>query len=80
MRELYLFPVRSSGNDGVYFIFGRADGDYRDYPRDNSVRRAMLDVLQPGGRLRCGGMFFLADELALFGQQPYRNMKKEIEN
>lgn len=80
MRELYLFPARSGGRDGVYFIFGRDDGDFRDYPRDNSVRRAMLDVLQNGGRLRSGGMFFLKDELPLFGRQPYRKMKKEIEN
>lgn len=73
MRELYLFPTISSGNDGVYFIFGRHDGDYKDYPRDNSVRCAMLDVLQNGGRLRVGGMFFLEDDIARFGQQAYRN-------
>lgn len=74
MRELYLFPYgSSSGNDGVYFIFGRHDGDYKDYPRDNSVRRAMLDVLQNGGKLRSGSMFFLEEDMAHFGQQPYRS-------
>ncbi len=73
MRELYLFPAISTGNDGVYFIFGRHDGDYKDYPRDNSVRRAMLDVLQNGGKLRSGSMFFLEEDMAHFGQQPYRS-------
>lgn len=79
MRELYLFPAQSSSVDGVYFIFGRDTGDFRSYPRDNSVRRAMLDVLQNGGRLRRGGMFFLKNELPLFGSQPYRKMKTGIE-
>ncbi len=80
MRELYLFPRPSSGHDGVYFIFGREKGDYMEYPRDNSMRRAMLDVLQNGGRLRSGGMFFLKEHLPLFGQSPYRKMQKNIEN
>jgi hypothetical protein len=72
MRQLYLLPWRSGGRDGLFFIFGRDDGDPKDYPRDNSVRRAMLDILASGRRLRCGGMFILPEHLESFGQEYYR--------
>jgi hypothetical protein len=72
MRQLYLQPWRSSGRDGLFFIFGRDDGDLKDYPRDNSVRRAMLDILASGRRLRSGGMFILPEHLESFGREYYR--------
>ncbi len=85
MREIYLFPAPSSGKDGLVFIFGRDDGDYNEYPRDNSMRRAMLDALQNGPGLRVGGMFFLPEHMEQFGQSPYRkagflNGKLKMEN
>jgi len=72
MRQLYLLPWRSGGRDGLFFIFGRDDGDPKDYPRGNSMRRAMLDILASGRRLRCGGMFILPEHLEHFGQEYYR--------
>jgi len=74
MRELYLVPWPSGGTDGFYFLFGRDYDKQTVYPRDTSVRRAMLDELESGGSLRSGGMFFLAEHIELFGQKPYRTM------
>ena len=78
MRELYLCPCSSSGTDGVLFIFGREDANYQDYPGDNSIRRAMLKVLNGGGRLRSGGMFFLLEHLDRFGTQCYRRQPPDF--
>jgi GNAT-like C-terminal domain/N-acyltransferase N-terminal domain len=73
MREIYLFPRTSSGKDGLFFLFGQDPEDYKDLPRDNSVRRAMLSILDEGKRLRSGGMLFLPDDLNKFGTQYYQN-------
>lgn len=72
MRKCYLYPLRSSGRDGLFFLFGKEYGDLSEYPRDNSVRRAMLSVFDAGRRLRSGGMFFLPEELDRFDADPYR--------
>ncbi len=71
-RELYLFPVPSNGRDGLWFIFLRDDVDPATAPRDTSLRRGVADFLAAGGRWRSGGMFFLVDDLPLFGTQAYR--------
>jgi hypothetical protein len=77
MQELYLFPMQSSGIDGLFFIFGKSDGDYKDYPRDNSVRRAMMNIIDSGKRLKVGGMFILTDDLDKFGTQQYRKQRRQ---
>jgi hypothetical protein len=71
MRNARLFPLPSSGIDGMHFIFGwdtirKYGTDYARYPHDNSVRRAMLSVLERGDSLRLGGMLFFEDELKNF--------------
>ena len=78
MREAYLYPLPSSGEDGMAFIFGpetmqKYGSDYASYPHDNSIRRAMLSVLENGGRLRMGGMIFFEDELQHFGRRQNRS-------
>ncbi|MDD5728144.1 MAG: hypothetical protein PHV59_06245 [Victivallales bacterium] len=72
MRQVYLFPMISSGKDGLFFIFGKEHGDLSEYPRDNSIRRAMLSVFDEGKRLRTGGMFYLPEHLSQFGTEYYR--------
>ena len=72
MRQLYLSPWPSSGRDGLFFIFGHDNGDLKTYPRDNSIRRAMLDILDSGQKLRCGGMFILSENISSFGEEHYR--------
>ncbi|MBI4977759.1 MAG: DUF5596 domain-containing protein [Spirochaetes bacterium] len=72
-QELYLFPVHSSGTDGVYFIFDRETvGDPAALPRDTSIRKALAERLASGGVLRNGGMMYLNEDLPKFGAQHYR--------
>ncbi len=54
----FLFPVLSSQNgmDGLFFVFGRDDNRFSEYPRDNSLRRALLAILASGRLLRSGGI------------------------
>ena len=73
MRKCYLFPCVSSGKDGFYFLFGRDYENPADAPHDTSYRRAMLSVLEHGGRLRLGGMLFLEEDLPDYYSNPYRN-------
>ena len=78
-REVHLFPFEiGDGTDGLFFLFGRDDGDPLTYPADNSARRAMLDVIRDGGTLKSGGMFLLAADLKEFGTQVYRTRSKVI--
>ncbi len=73
MRELYLFPIPSAGNDGFFFIFLKDYPDLSKAPRKTSLQKMMLDILESGGKLRSSGMFFLRDDLGRFGTQRYRN-------
>ena len=77
MRKCYLFPCVSSGKDGFYFLFGRDYDNPADAPHDTSYRRAMLSVLERGGRLRLGGMLFLEEDLPDYYTNPYRNRFSE---
>lgn len=72
-RELYLFPIPSGPRSGLFFVFGRDDVDSATAPRDTSLRRALLEQLERGGRLIGGGMFFLKDDFEHFGTQFYRS-------
>lgn len=75
-RELYLFPIRSSGRDGLFFLFGREDINPATAPRDTSMRRAVLDWLTAGKPLRAGGGFMLTEHVACYGSQFYRRQKR----
>ena len=72
-EELYLFPLPSSGTDGLYFVFDSAEVDPDNAPRDTTLRRAYLDHLRAGKRLRGGGMFFTKEDFTRFGTQHYRS-------
>jgi len=69
MRELYLFPVPSSGEDGLFFIFCRDYEDWKTAPRETRLQRAVLDIIAAGKPLRSGGMLLFRDHLAHFGEQ-----------
>ena len=73
MQELYLYPAPSIGQDGFFFIFGRyfKKEELADAPRDNTLRRALLDLYRKTP-LRTGGMIYLAEDLPNFGQKIYR--------
>ena len=70
-RELYLYPIPSGSRSGVTFVFGTDDIDLKTAPRDTSLRRALLEHLEAGGRLIASGMFFLKDDFDHYGTQPY---------
>lgn len=72
MREVYLFPERSFGRDGAFFAFGRTDGDFSDYQRDNSLRRAFHRIVEAGELLKTGGMFILPPEILNHDCERYR--------
>ena len=72
-EELYLFPRPSNGKDGLYFVFDHDEVDPESAPRDTTLRRAYLDRLKAGGRLRGGGMFYLKEDFTQFGTQHYRS-------
>ena len=78
MRELYLGPVASTGQDGLNFVFGRSARDWSDFPEDNSLRRAFHDLRRAGRRLKCGSMFLEARGLEAFGTGLYRREYPEI--
>lgn len=70
-RELYLYPVRSSGQDGLWFIYLREPFDLATVPRETSLQRAVADLMQAGNTWRSGAMFFLTEHLSHFGTQYY---------
>lgn len=72
MREVYLYPVPSSGMDGFSFVFWKIYPDLSRAPRDTRLQRAMLDILASGRPLRSGGMALFRQDLSAFGAAPYR--------
>lgn len=74
MRETWLFPQSSTGADGYYFLFGTKTPDVANAPRDTTLRRTMLDILESGEKLRQGGMFLLKEDLPYWGTQRNRQL------
>ncbi|MHB8994990.1 MAG: acyltransferase domain-containing protein [Armatimonadota bacterium] len=74
-QEMYLYPIPSSGRDGLHFLFARDDIDPATAPRDTSMRRAFLDWLASGKRLMSGGAFILTEDLQHYGTQHYRKQR-----
>jgi hypothetical protein len=75
-QEMYLYPIASSGRDGLHFLFARDDIDPATAPRDTSMRRAFLDWLASGKRLMSGGAFILTEDLQYYGTQHYRQQRQ----
>ena len=74
LKELYLYPIHSSGEDGIFFVFCNDYKNLKNPPRDTSLQRMMLDVLENGKQLRSAGMVFFNEDIDKFGTQCYRNM------
>lgn len=73
MRELFLFPAPPEKRSGLFFVFGRDDGNFAEYPADNSLRRAFHRLYETEGIFRAGGMLIPVDGLGRWGGQPYRS-------
>lgn len=72
MRELFLFPLPETERAGLFFVYGRDDGELSRYPADNSLRRAFRRLIDAGRPLRAGAMFLLTADLPRFGTGTYR--------
>ena len=73
MRECYVHPWRSTGTDGMYFLFRNQNyASWAEYPHDTSQRRALLHILESGGKLHCGGMLLFKEDMPHFGTSYYR--------
>jgi len=73
LQELYLFPVPSGPQAGLWFIFLQDDLDPAALPRKTGLQRAVADFLAAGNTWRVGGMFILVDDVPHFGSQHYRS-------
>ena len=73
MKEVYLTPMPEEDRAGLFFVYGRSDGELSEYPADNSLRRAFRRLIDAGRPLRMGGMFILTADLDRFGTGTYRN-------
>ena len=72
MQQVYLLPFASVGVEGLQFVFGRTDKDWRDYPADNTLRKAFHNLRKQGKRLKAGAMFIEKDGIEAFGSMLYR--------
>jgi hypothetical protein len=73
-RELFLIPNPAYGSNGLFFVFlKRGLPDFKTWPRETSVQRAILEYLEKGHIWGDGRMFFLLADAPRFGQQIYRS-------
>ncbi|NQU44643.1 DUF5596 domain-containing protein [bacterium] len=74
-KECYLYPLTSANDTQMWErVFGKRIVQMADAPRDSSMRRAIVEFIEQGGRLRSGGMALFPEDLN-WGAQPYRKMK-----
>lgn len=62
IKRGFLFPARSTGKDGLRFVFGREDDDYSSYEQKTSLQKAMLRCLADKKFLRRSGWFIPVNE------------------
>ncbi|HCE43621.1 MAG TPA: hypothetical protein DET40_08740 [Lentisphaeria bacterium] len=72
-KDLYLYPIMSGNEDGLWFIFLQDKFNIETAPRDTSLQRSIIGYLQKGRRWRCGGMFLLVEDVDSLGKQKYRS-------
>ncbi len=72
-KQMYTvqLPYRDGRKNGLYFIFGREDGDPLSYPADNTVRRAFHQLFQSGRPARSGAVLIAAEDIPHFGTEYY---------
>ncbi len=58
-RSGSLFPVISSGKDGLFFVFGRDDDDFSTYECKTSLQKNVMRCQQEHGFLRRAGWFIV---------------------
>jgi len=78
-EEMYLFPAWIDPQYLIETAFHELPGDLSQAPRDTTLQRAILGVLESGRTLEAGGggCFLLRDDLR-WGAQVYRNQHLPI--
>ncbi|MBR2641875.1 MAG: hypothetical protein IKD46_01995 [Lentisphaeria bacterium] len=78
MRQYYLFPIPESAADSLWRIFGEEGlkNGLANAPRNTSMQKNVAAFLEQGGILRSGGGFILPEDLAQYGNAPYRTAGK----
>ncbi len=71
LSEFYLFPILSTGQEGLRRVFGSIPEDPAQAPQDTTLRRRMRDHLLTGGHWRGAGAFLMRQDLD-WGKQVYR--------
>ncbi len=73
-RNLYCLPMGyNEPAIGIYFIFpSNVPFDVNTAPRDNSLRRGVIDYLRSGGQWKGGAMFFVTEDIGEYGNGIYR--------
>lgn len=73
MREVYLFPIKSSPTAGIDFVFNQpaAELDLKTAPRKSRLQRIMLEHLEQNKPLHAGGMFLPLEDVKHFGTRHF---------
>lgn len=58
-----LSPALPEPKAGLFFVYGRDDGDFRDYPVKTALHKAFRHQFESGQPFRCGAMFLDLENL-----------------
>jgi 8-oxo-dGTP pyrophosphatase MutT (NUDIX family) len=73
-RQVYLLPSPSGGGSTLERVFGSAEVDLSIAPRDTTLRRAVIGIVERGGHIRSGRCAIFPEELRAggWGGERYR--------
>jgi len=76
-KEVYLYPVRSSGDSTLETVFGSVCRDPAALPRETTMQRAFARHLEQGGHFRGGGCFLFPCDFR-WGSRFYRRQRLPV--
>lgn len=71
-RNMYLYAVCKAPKAGLFFVYGREDGDPRNWQRTTSLHEAFCRQFEQNNPLKYGCSFILTRHLKFFGTEYYR--------
>lgn len=72
-RNVFLASVAKSPTAGLFFVYGRQEGDPRNFQRNSSLHEAFCRIFDRNEPLKTGYAFILTADLDKFGTEYYRN-------
>lgn len=67
-KDYYMIPLLSDEKETYWRVFGKAELEPDKASRDTTLRRAILEFAEGGGKLHGGGGFMLRGSIAAFGE------------